>query len=109
MRVYLHQYKEGEASENRQRNEGDSVERTTEDYFNKDDLEPEEWEQFEYHGKSIRRKVVEFDDVTAVSVPKDHLEEQDEIPGVTIQLRTEGGEAEYVDNATIIEVMDANP
>jgi hypothetical protein len=109
MLVYLHRYERGEAQGNRQRDEGDTVERTTEDYFGTDDLEADEWEQFDYHGTSIRRKVVEFDDVTAVSVPKDHLDEQEEVPGITIQLRMDGGEVEYVENARVIEVMDNDP
>lgn len=108
MLVYLHQYREGDATGNKQRDVGDDVEHDSEEYFNTDDLTADEWEQFDYKGKSLNRKVVEFEDVTAVSVPKDHLEEQDDIPGVTIQIRTQGGQ-EYVENATIIEVTDPEP
>lgn len=109
MLVYLHQYREAETKGNKERDVGGSVDHDTEEYFDTDELEADEWEEFDYDGTTLNRRVATFDDVTAVSVPKDHLEEQGDVPGVTIQLRTEGGETEYVENATIIEVSDPNP
>lgn len=109
MLVYLHQYREADADESARAEAGDSVDHDTSEYFDVDSLETDEWERFEYDGREVMRKTVEYDGVTAVSVPKDHLEDEDrDVPGLTIQLRTQGGQ-EYVENARVVEVQEADP
>lgn len=108
MLVYLHRYREADADEAARSDKSSDVDMDAQSYFATDDLALDEWEQFEYRDMKMLRKVETHDDVTAVSVPKDHLDEH-EVPGDTIQLRMADGETEYVENATIIEASDAEP
>lgn len=103
MLVYLHQYREGDSGNAR---EGESVDRSTEEYFDVDGLELDEWERLEQEGQNLQRRARQFDEVTAVSVPQE--ETHPDVPGMTIQLRI-GGDQTYVDNAELIEIQDPNP
>ncbi|MFD1514606.1 hypothetical protein [Halomarina rubra] len=108
MLVYLHQYREDDAKET-VRSDGDvDPDRDSSDYFDVDGLETDTWERVDVDGETLLRKAVSYDDVTAVSVPQDYPDE-DGLPGAMVQLRTAGGETEYVDHAVVIEVQDATP
>ena len=106
MLVYLHRYRETDATETVE--EGTEVVDTSpEEYFDEDDVGPDEWERVEYGDRTIQRKPETYDNVTAVSVPAD-VEEPSDLPGTDIQLRLDGRE-EFVQQAAIIEVTDDNP
>jgi hypothetical protein len=117
MLVYLHQYKEEAADFDDNRTTGesqteDSVDHDSEDYFGADveDFEAETWETVEHDGDPIQRRSVSIGRATAVSVPQEPTDEDDpDLPGVTIQVRMAGGEAEYVSQSAIVEVQDEQP
>jgi hypothetical protein len=110
MLVYVHQFREDDAKETT-REDGDvGLDRTSEGYFDVDDLDVDTWERVEVGDRTLQRKATSFDDVTAVSVPDDYTDPDPEgLPGATIQLRTAGGETEYVEDAVVVEVQDASP
>ena len=110
MLVYVHQFREDDAK-GTTREDGDvGLDRTTEGYFDVDDLDVDTWERVEVGDRTLQRKATTFDDVTAVSVPDDYTDpDPDGLPGATIQLRTAGGEAEDVEDAVVVEVQDASP
>lgn len=106
MLVHFEQYQRDEADD-AVRSEGDvAPDRDADDYFGKDDLDAEEWERVTEDGRTLLRRSVTVDEVTAVSVPQE--ESDDELPGKAIQLRI-GGTEEYVENAEIVEVQDREP
>ena len=111
--LYQHKHEEV-ADENRTAGESqteDSVNKDAEEYFgtNMDDLDVETWATVEYEGDPIQRRTVVLDDVVAISVPEEPAEDDDpDLPGQTIQVRTGGGE-EFVSQAEIVEVQDAAP
>jgi hypothetical protein len=103
--VYLHEYRTADAG-NERTETSEALDRDTSAYFDVDDLALDEWELLERDGQDLQRRAREFDEVTAVSVPRD--ESDGDLPGRTIQLRLDGG-TEHVDNAGIIEVQDNDP
>jgi hypothetical protein len=107
MLVYLHRYREEDAEEAAGDHSVDDPPHDSEGYFDVDELETDAWERVDYDGRSVLRKVVTYDGVMAISVPQDYTESGD-LPGGTIQLRTQGGE-EYVEQAVVFEVQDASP
>ena len=113
MLVYLNQYKHEEVDIDDNRTTGESqtedgADREAEEYFGEElDLDGATWETIEYRGEPIQRREVEFDGVTAVSVPED-LEADADLPGRTVQIRKDGG-VEHLENAVLIEAEDANP
>lgn len=121
MLVYLHQYKHEEVQFDDNRTTGesqteDTVDKDSEEYFgeNVDQFESDTWETVEYEGDPIQRRSVTLSGVTAVSVPHDlnELDEDDEgdpdLPGKSIQLRLGGG-LEFIDNAVFVEAQDEEP
>lgn len=108
--MHLEQYRRDDASET-VRSEGEvSPEKSTEEYFGEEDLDAEEWERVEHDGESLLCRAREHSDVAAVSVPREQNEDDDpDLPGQTVQLRTGGGETYYVTQAKIIEVQDSDP
>lgn len=108
MLVYLQQYSDDEAKETI-RSEGEvEPDRDPDEHLDVDSLDSETWERTELDGRTVLRRAVTYDDVTALSVPEDYPHEGD-LPGATIQLRTDGGETEYVEQAVVVEVQDATP
>ncbi|KTG10509.1 hypothetical protein AUR64_11200 [Haloprofundus marisrubri] len=105
MLVYLHQYRESDANE---RVGGETSDTDAESYFGEQLESTDDWESVEYGDREILRRALTFEEVTAVSVPRDVEEPDEEIPGVTVQLRKDGDE-EYVDDAVVVEVTDENP
>ncbi|MFC7007462.1 hypothetical protein [Halalkalicoccus salilacus] len=121
MLVYLHQYKHEEVQFDDNRTTGesqteDTVDKDSEEYFgeNVDQFESDTWETVEYEGDPIQRRSVTLSGVTAVSVPHDlnQLDEDEEgdpdLPGKSIQLRLGGG-LEFIDNAVFVEAQDEEP
>ncbi|WP_336364641.1 hypothetical protein [Halalkalicoccus salilacus] len=121
MLVYLHQYKHEEVQFDDNRTTGesqteDTVDKDSEEYFgeNVDQFESDTWETVEYEGDPIQRRSVTLSGVTAVSVPHDlnELDEDEEgdpdLPGKSIQLRLGGG-LEFIDNAVFVEAQDEEP
>ncbi len=102
MRVYLHQYREPDTESGEAMGEGTDT--SSEEYFDTDDVTPDEWEHIEYGDRMLQRRAVEFHDVTELSVPRS-VEEPSDLPGADIQLVIEGGN-EFVENVQVIEVMD---
>ncbi|WP_266080877.1 hypothetical protein [Haladaptatus caseinilyticus] len=89
----------------------DSVNKDSEEYFgtNIAELDVETWETVEHNGDPIQRRIVTLDEVVAISVPKEPADDDDpDLPGQTIQIRT-GGSEEFLSQAEIVEVQDANP
>lgn len=109
MLVYLHRYREADADESARADEGGSVDHDASEYFDVDALDTDGWERIEHEGRAMLRTTETHEGVAAVSVPKDHLDPDRAVPGLTIQLRTAGGETEYVENARVVEVQDADP
>ena len=117
MLVHLHQYQEEAADFDDNRTAGesqteDAIDHDDEDYFGADvdDFDAETWETVEYDGDPIQRRSVSIDEATAVSVPQEPTDDDDpDLPGVTIQVRMAGGEAEYVPQSAVVEVQDENP
>ncbi|WP_224269423.1 hypothetical protein [Haloprofundus salinisoli] len=107
MLVYLHQYRESDAKETVG---GESTDTDTESYFGEqlDATEDEEWESVDYGDRTVLRRALTFEEVTAVSVPRDVAEPDGGLPGVAVQIRKDG-EEEYVDDAVVVEVTDENP
>lgn len=106
MLVHFEQYQRDEADD-AVRSEGSvDPDRDSEDYFGTDDLDAEEWERVTEDGRTLLRRSVTMDEVTAVSVPQEESDE--ELPGKAIQIRI-GGTEEYVENAEIVEVQDRDP
>lgn len=116
MLVYLHQYKREEVDFDDNRTAGesqteDAVDKDSEEYFgeNINDMDVETWETVEHEGHPIERRSLSIDGVTAVSVPQDSNEEDDsELPGKTIQIRTSGGQ-EFIEQAVFVEAQDEEP
>ncbi|XVH32456.1 hypothetical protein ACNS7O_04520 [Haloferacaceae archaeon DSL9] len=109
MLVYLHQYRADDAKDT-VRSEGSvSPEMDGDEYFNADDVgNGDGWERVQFRGETLLRRAVTYDEVAAVSVPQENLEETSDLPGDDVQLRR-GGEETYVEAAKIIEVVDENP
>ncbi|WP_224336848.1 hypothetical protein [Haloprofundus halobius] len=107
MLVYLHQYRESDADETVGGATSDADE---ESYFGErlDATEDQEWKSVDYGDRTVLRRALTFEDVTAVSVPRDVEAPDGGLPGVTVQLRKDGDE-EYVDDAVVVEVTDENP
>ncbi|WP_251343079.1 hypothetical protein [Haloplanus halophilus] len=105
MLVYLHQYREDDANETVRSGSEVAPEIDEEEYFDVDDLTLDEWERVERGDRILQRRTLDYEDVTAVSVPRDG---DGDLPGRTLQLRT-GTETEYVDNAVLIEAQDNDP
>ncbi|SEQ93640.1 hypothetical protein [Natrinema salaciae] len=118
MLVQFRQYKHEEVQFDDNRTTGesqteDAVNPEGEEYFGKDvaELDVETWETVEYEGDPIQRRSLTVDGVTAVSVPQDATdgdEDESGLPGTTVQLRMEGG-IESFERAAIVEVQDENP
>ncbi|WP_224446991.1 hypothetical protein [Haloprofundus salilacus] len=107
MLVYLHQYRESDATETVG---GESTDTDAESYFGEelDATKDEDWESVEYGDRTVLRRALTFEGVTAVSVPRDVAEPDSGLPGETVQLRKDGDE-EYVEDAVVVEVTDHNP
>jgi hypothetical protein len=115
MLVELRQYKHEEVQFDDNRTTGesqteDAVNPDADDYFGTEmeDLDVETWDTVEYEDDPIQRRSVTIDGVTAVSVPGDSTEEDQDLPGRTVQLRVKGG-LESLEHAEIVEVQDENP
>lgn len=115
MLVHLHQYKHEEVDFDDNRTTGesqteDSVDTDGEEYFGEtvSDMDAETWETVEYEGDPIQRRSVSLDGVTAVSVPQDGEEDDPDLPGKTIQIRTGGGQ-EFLEQAVFVEAQDEEP
>ncbi|WP_227354813.1 hypothetical protein [Haladaptatus salinisoli] len=115
MLAHLHQYQHEEVEDgNRTAGESqteDSVNKDAEEYFGRsmDDFDAETWETVEHDGDPIQRRSVTIDEVVAISVPEKPADDDDpDLPGRTIQIRTGGGET-FVSQAKIVEVQEANP
>ncbi|SFL12440.1 hypothetical protein SAMN04487950_2601 [Halogranum rubrum] len=106
MLVYLHQYRENDADET-VGEDGPSVDVSAGEYFDTEELAVDEWERIDYGDRTVFRKPTTYEGVTRVSVPAD-VEEPDDLPGETIQLRVDG-ETTYVENVELIEITDENP
>lgn len=108
MIVHLHQYREGDAKQTVE--SGDEVvSQDTQEYFDQDELGPDEgWNQFEHGDRIIQRRGVTYDSVTEISVPEDlgDSDDSDGLPGLDIQLVIDGGN-EFVENARIVEVTES--
>lgn len=107
MLVHLHQYRDDDATDSVRSGGEVSPDRDDESYLGTD-APGEEWERTEYGGRTIQRRSVTRDGVTAVSLPSIDDREDSGLPGVTIQLRVDGG-TEYVESAEVVEVTDADP
>lgn len=114
MLVHIHQYQHEQVQDgNRTTGESqtaDSVDKDGEEYFGKNvsDMDVETWETVEHDGDPIQRRTITLE-ATAVSVPQEPAEEDDpELPGRTIQIRTGGGQ-EFIQQARIVEVEDRTP
>jgi hypothetical protein len=103
--VHLHQYRDGDAKTTVE--SGDEVvSQDTQEYFDTDELGPDEgWNQFEHGDRIIQRRGVTYEGVTEISMPEE-LEESGDVPGLDIQLIVDGTN-EFVENARIVEVTDA--
>lgn len=116
MLAHLHQYQH-EQVEDANRTAGDSqtedsVNKDSEEYFgaNIENFEAETWETVEHEGDPVQRRTITIGDVSAVSVPQEPSEDDDpNLPGVTLQVRLAGGDSEFVEQATIVEVQDEEP
>ncbi|PSQ49862.1 hypothetical protein BRD15_02760 [Halobacteriales archaeon SW_6_65_15] len=116
MFVNLKQYKHEEVQFDDNRTTGesqteDTVDKDAEEYFGEDmdEFDAETWETGEYEDDPIQQRYVTISGVTAVSVPQEPTDEDDsDLPGRTIQLRTGGG-IEHLEQAEIVEVQDDNP
>lgn len=109
MLVHLYQYREPDTTDSVRSGDDVSPETSSSEYFDVDDLETDEWERVEIDGRVLQRRAVEYDDVAAISTPRDEGEgDGDDLPGTTFQVRTGGG-AEYVENAVLVEAQDADP
>ena len=116
MLAHLHQYQHEQVEDaNRTAGESqteDSVDKDSEEYFgeNVEDFEAETWETVDHEGDPVQRRSVTIGNVTAVSVPQEPTEDDDpDLPGVTIQVRLDGGNTEYVEQAVVVEVQDEAP
>ncbi|MFC7046924.1 hypothetical protein ACFQH6_17305 [Halobacteriaceae archaeon GCM10025711] len=108
MLVHLAQYRRPDTTET-VRSDGDvDPERSTEEYFGKDELASAEWERVTRDGETLLRRTRSVDGVTAVSVPREGTEGDAGLPGRTIQLRV-GGDSEYVEQAELVEIVDQEP
>lgn len=121
MIVYLHQYRTYRADEEFKSEDdsdadaqidtgegGDPANQDSEEYFNKDELGPEEeWEKVSYGDRFLERRPLTYENVTRVSVPRD-VEEPSDTPGETIQLNIDA-ETMYVEDAVLIELTDEDP
>ncbi|AUV81637.1 hypothetical protein C2R22_08195 [Salinigranum rubrum] len=105
MIVHVHQYRDGDAKTTVE--QGDEVvSQDTQEYFDKDELGPDEgWTQFEYGDRVIQRRGVTYDDVTSVSLPEELGEEGGDLPGTDVQFIVEGGN-EFVENVRIVEITE---
>ncbi|MFC6941301.1 hypothetical protein ACFQE8_15235 [Salinirubellus sp. GCM10025818] len=113
MLVYLHQYREDDATETVRSGDAVGPDTSASEYFDVDDLETDEWERVEVDGRVLQRRAVDYDEVVAVSVPHDNDEDEEDgddpdLPGSTLQLRMGGG-TEYVENAVLVEAQDNDP
>lgn len=116
MLVELHQYRDDDATDSL-RSEG-SVEPETdaEEYMGEDELEPDEWERVERDGRTLQRRTVSFEEVSAVSLPdadesapnQPEAGSDPDLPGRTVQVRFGGG-TEYVEQAELVEAVDPDP
>lgn len=107
MLVHLHQYREDDATES-VRDDGEvAPDRDDESYFGTE-TPGEEWERTEVGGRTLQRRAVTRDGITAVSLPDLADRTGTDTPGTTIQLRV-GGETEYVESAELVEVTDSDP
>ncbi|WP_254544144.1 hypothetical protein [Halomarina pelagica] len=112
MFVHVYQYQHEQVQDGR-RTAGesqteDSVNKDAEEYFGESmaDLDVETWETVEYEGDPIQRRALTLDDVVAVSVPREPADDDDpDLPGRTLQVRTGGGET-FIPQAEIVEVQD---
>ncbi|WP_458204505.1 hypothetical protein [Haladaptatus sp. NG-SE-30] len=115
MLVHVHQYQHEQVEDgNRTAGESqteDSVNKDTEEYFgtSMSDFDVEIWETVEHEDDPIQRRSITIDEVVALSVPEEPADDDDpDLPGQTIQIRT-GGEEQFIPQAEIVEVQDANP
>ncbi|WIV66532.1 hypothetical protein [Natrialbaceae archaeon AArc-T1-2] len=110
MLVHLNQYRRDDANET-VRSDGDvDPDHESDEYFDTDELEADEgWERVTHRGETVLRRAMSYDDVAAVSVPQDDLEEtDDDLPGHDLQIRR-GGDTEIVTQAQLVEATDQNP
>jgi hypothetical protein len=102
--VTLHQYRTGDAKTTVESGER-VVDQDTEEYFDADELGPDEgWNQFEHGDRIIQRRAVTYDGVTEVSRPEE-IDESGDLPGTSVQLVVDG-QNEFVDSARIVEVVE---
>lgn len=104
MLVYLNRYRESDTRETVRSDGSVSPETDENGYFDVDSLELDEWERVEVDDRVVQRTATAYEDVTAVSSPN---RSDDDLPGRTLQLRYDGGEVEYVENAEFVEVVES--
>lgn len=110
MLVHLRQYRREDANENVRSEEGFEPDQSPEDYFDRDDVGPAEWERETHDGETVEQRGISLDGVAAVSVPEQPAEGDDpNLPGRTLQVRLAGGGQEFVPQAEIVEVTDDDP
>jgi hypothetical protein len=108
MLVHFEQYRRDEADDAVRSEGGVSPDQDAESYFGESDLDANEWERVTEDDETLLRRSVSLNEVTAVSVPESDTDEDDDLPGRTVQLRI-GGEETYVENVDIVEVLDNDP
>ncbi len=106
--VHLHQYSEADANDVVRSGTDVDPETDKQSYFNVDDLELDEWERMERDDDVVLRRMLTYENVTAVSAPQDtgSVPSSDELPGQTLQLRKGNSETGYVENAELVEAQD---
>ncbi|SIR82957.1 hypothetical protein SAMN05421858_4009 [Haladaptatus litoreus] len=114
MLAHFHQYQHEQVeSGNRTAGESqteDSVNKDAEEYFGKSmsEFDANVWETVEHEGNPIQRRAITIDEVVAISVPEEPTDDDPDLPGQTIQVRT-GGDETVIPQAEIVEVQDTNP
>ncbi|AZH26451.1 hypothetical protein [Haloplanus aerogenes] len=107
MLVHLHQYSETDANDVVRSGTDVDPETDKQSYFNADDLELDEWERVERDDDVILRRMLTYEDVTAVSAPQEGDSPGDpDLPGQTLQLRMADSETGYIENSTLVEAQD---
>lgn len=108
MFVHLHQYRETDTNDVVRSGTDVDPETDKDSYFDVDDLELDEWERVERDDDVVLRRMITYQNVTAVSAPQDSdddLPGSTDLPGQTLQVRSADEGSGYVENVELVEVQ----
>lgn len=110
MLVHLHQYSETDANDVVRSGTDVDPETDKQSYFDVDDLELDEWERVERDDDVVLRRILTYENVTAVSAPQEGGDGDSPghpgLPGRTLQLRMADSDTGYVENSKLVEAQD---